>query len=139
MVSQTRRMRFVYAACFAALLVVEVLIALFVHDRFIRPYGGDVLVTALICCFMRIFFVSGVPLLPLWVFLFAAAVEIGQYFDIVSRLGLDGCPVLSVALGNTFSPADLICYGAGCLLFFIAERLIRRRGKSLFADISKED
>lgn len=121
--------RIVYGAAFAAVLAAEVLIALFVRDDFIRPYGGDILVTVLICCFVRIFFVSGIPLLPLWVFMFAAAVEIGQYFDMVHLLGLEGCPFLSTALGSTFSAADLLCYAAGCLLFFAAERLLTRHRK----------
>ena len=34
--------RAVYAAIALALLVVEVLIALFVNDGFVRPYLGDV-------------------------------------------------------------------------------------------------
>lgn len=36
--------RIMYAAAFLILLAAEVLIALFVRDRFIRPYGGDILV-----------------------------------------------------------------------------------------------
>jgi len=123
---QNTRLRLCYAAAFAVILVIDVLIALFVRDRFIRPYGGDVLVTVLICCFARIFFVNGHRLLPLWVFLFAAAVEVGQYFDFVNLLGLEDITVLRIALGSTFSPADLICYAAGCLLFFAAELLLRR-------------
>ena len=117
------KLRLCYAAAFVLLFAVEVLIALFVHDDFIRPYGGDILVTMLICCFARIFFVSGAKLLPLWVFLFAAAVEVGQYFDFVRLLGLEDIPILSIALGSTFSFADILCYGAGCLLFLLAETL----------------
>ena len=119
--------RTVYAAAFILLLTVEVLIALFVRDRFIRPYGGDILVTVLICCFMRIIFPLRAPLLPLWVFLFAAAVEVGQYFDFVSLLGLEDITVLRIALGSTFSFADLLCYAAGCALFYLAERFFRRK------------
>lgn len=37
------------------LFVIEVLIALFVHDNFIRPYVGDVLVVILIYCFVKSF------------------------------------------------------------------------------------
>lgn len=125
--TETLRARLGYAAAFLPLLATEVLIALFVHDDFIRPYGGDVLVTVLICCFARIFFVRGARLLPLWVFLFAAAVEIGQYYDFVALLGLQDIAVLRIALGSTFSPADLLCYAAGCLLFYLAEQVILRK------------
>lgn len=37
-----------YLTAFVILLMVEICIALFVHDRFIRPYVGDVLVTVLL-------------------------------------------------------------------------------------------
>ncbi|MCW5910752.1 MAG: DUF2809 domain-containing protein [Cyclobacteriaceae bacterium] len=38
-----------------AIFIAEVLIALFVHDSFIRPYVGDVLVVILIYCFVKSF------------------------------------------------------------------------------------
>ena len=117
-----------YAIAFLLILVLEILIALFVRDSFIRPYGGDVLVTVLLCCFCRIFFPRGIRLLPLYVFLFAAAVEIGQYFGIVHLLGLSGNPFFRTLIGTTFSAADLVCYGVGCHLFFAAEAFLRHAG-----------
>ena len=119
--------RLPYAAAFVLLLAVEVLIALFVRDAFIRPYGGDILVTVLICCFVRIFFPEKIKLLPLWVFLFAAAVEAGQYFDYVTLLGLGDIEFFRILMGTSFSVADILCYGAGCLLFWLAEFLGKRR------------
>lgn len=124
--SKNNRLRLGYAAAFAAVLVIEVLIALFVRDDFIRPYGGDILVTVLICCFGRIFFPTGAKLLPLWVFLFAAAVEIGQYFDFVTLLGLGDSTFFRILLGSTFSWADIVCYGIGSILFFVAEWILVR-------------
>ena len=115
--------RGIYAAAFVLLLIVEVLIALFVRDRFIRPYGGDILVTVLICCFVRIFFPKKIKLLPLLVFLFAAAVEVGQYFDYVTLLGLGEIEFFRILLGTSFSVADIFCYGAGGLLFWAVEWL----------------
>ena len=113
--------RCIYALAFLVILAVEVLIALFVKDRFIRPYGGDILVTVLICCFGRIFFPDKVRLLPLWVFIFALAVEVGQYFDFVALLGLGDIAFFRILLGSTFSLADIICYGAGCLIFALTD------------------
>ena len=121
--------RGIYAIAFVLLLVTEVLIALFVRDRFIRPYGGDILVTVLICCFVRIFFPERIKLLPLLVFLFAAAVEVGQYFDFVAVLGLGESRFFRILLGSTFSWADLICYGIGCGLFFVTEGILKRGKK----------
>ena len=37
-----KKPKFIYAFLFFAVFIVEVLIALFVHDSFIRPFGGDI-------------------------------------------------------------------------------------------------
>ena len=121
-----RHLRAGYAVGFAGIFFTELLIALFVRDDFIRPYGGDVLVTVLICCFLRIFFPCGVRLLPVWVFLFAAAVEVGQFFDFVSLMGLGDTAFFRILLGSTFSWADLVCYAVGCALFRGIENAVRQ-------------
>ena len=121
-----KKARIVYAISFFSLLLIEVLIALFVRDQFIRPYGGDILVTILICCFVRIFLPKGVRGLPIYVMLLATAVEIGQYFHYVELLGLSDSKFFSILLGTSFSFYDLLCYGAGCVIFCIAEKLLHR-------------
>lgn len=122
-----KKRRIIYALLFLSVLLAEILIALFVKDAFVRPYVGDMLVTVLICCFLRIFFPSGVKLLPVYVFIFASAVEAGQYFDIVKLLGLEGNRFISVLLGRTFSVVDIFCYAIGCLAFFGTEILLKRK------------
>ena len=119
-------LRTIYALLFGGLLLIEIGIALFVHDAFIRPYVGDVLVTLLLCCLFRVFVPQGVRLLPLYVFLFSAAVEIGQYFDMVKLPGLESHAFLSVLLGRTFSVHDLLCYAIGCLLFVAIDHILYR-------------
>ena len=119
------KIRGIYAAVFFAILIIEVLIALFVRDSFIRPYGGDVLVTVLLCTAVRIVIPGGIRWFPLGVYLFSALVEVGQYFDYVSLLGLDNVAFFRILMGTTFSVADLICYGVGCLLFFAGETTIQ--------------
>lgn len=108
--------RLKYLAAFILMFAVEVLIALFVHDGFVRPYLGDVFVVILIYFFVRIFFPEGIRLLPLYIFLFAVAVEVLQYFDFVDMIGLGENRIARVILGTTFSFADIVCYAAGCLL-----------------------
>ena len=73
----------------------EVFIGLFVHDGFIRPFMGDVLVVILIYTFIRIFIPEKIRLLPLFIFIFAAGVETLQYFRIVEALGLQDNRILS--------------------------------------------
>lgn len=118
--------RISYALITLGLLAVEVLIALFVHDKFIRPYIGDVLVTVLICTFLRIFIPKGVKLLPLYVFIFAAGVEVLQYFRIVEVLGLSDNRFFSILIGSVFDVKDIVCYGVGCVAVFVVEKIIQK-------------
>ena len=113
--------RIIYAICFITLFLTEVYIALYVHDDFIRPYIGDVLVTALICCFCRILFPKGVKLLPLYVLIFSFLVETAQYFSLITILGLQNNTLACVIIGTSFSHIDLICYAVGILLFWATE------------------
>ena len=112
--------RIFYFLIFLVLLAIEVYIALFVRDAFIRPYGGDLLVTVLLCCLCRAVLPQCKPALP--VFLLAAVVEWTQWLGLVEMLGLQGT-VFAILMGTSFSWIDLLCYGAGCLLFAGAELL----------------
>lgn len=118
--------RLIALCAFLAVLGVEILIALYVHDRFVRPYIGDVLVVVVIYCFLRIFLPEGYPWLPGAVFVFAAAVEILQYFRLVEMLGLQGSVFWRTVLGSTYDPKDILCYGIGCALLAIYERVSHR-------------
>lgn len=125
MVEIKNRLRIIYGILFLVILITEICIALFVRDNFIRPYVGDMLVTVLICCFMRVVFPVKVKAMPVYVFLFSALVEIGQYFDFVKLLGLDDNLFISTLLGRTFSFADLICYAVGCAAFAVFDYIIK--------------
>jgi len=101
------------------------LLYLRVHFRLVRPYIGDVLVTTLIYCFCRIIIPKGVRALPIYVFAFATVVEVAQYFDIVKLFGMEENKFISVVIGRTFSFGDLICYAAGCVVFFAVDYVIK--------------
>ena len=66
------------------LFLVEVLIALLVHDRIVRPYVGDYLVVILIYCTVKAFFDTPIVSTTISVLLFAFAIEILQYFHLVN-------------------------------------------------------
>jgi len=116
--------RVAYGIATVVLFIIELLIALFVHDDFIRPYVGDVLVVVLLYTFVRIFLPEGVRLLPLYIFLFAAGVEVLQYFRIVEVLGLSDNRILSVVIGSVFDRKDIACYGVGCVLLMIITEVL---------------
>ena len=116
-----RKKRVAYGIATLVLFIIELLIALFVHDEFIRPYVGDVLVVLLLYTFVRIFLPEGVRLLPLYIFLFAAGVEVLQYFRIAEVLGLSDNRILSVVIGSVFDVKDIVCYGVGCVVLGVYE------------------
>ena len=118
--------RIAYGIAAAILLITEVLIALYVHDSFIRPYIGDVLVVIVIYTFIRIFIPERCRLLPLWVFLFAVGVEMLQFVHIVELLGLKDNRFFSLLVGSVFDIKDIICYAAGCLLLGGYELFIQK-------------
>lgn len=130
MILQNQRKRRVsYAIIFIILLAIEVLIALFVHDIFIRPYVGDVLVVIVIYAGVRIVIPAGCKPLPIYIFLFAATVEVLQYFNLVQMLGLADSVFLRTLIGSVFDIKDIICYGIGCIILGIYEWKIK--GKKL--------
>lgn len=105
------------------LFLVEVCIALFIKDRFIRPYVGDFLVVILIYCFIRSFFKAPVFKTALDVMVFAFAIEGLQYINLVKILGLQHSKLASVVLGNSFSWMDMITYVLGVGFILACEKL----------------
>jgi uncharacterized membrane protein YfcA len=110
-----------YIIVFLILFAVEVYIAVYVHDSFIRPYLGDVLVVILIYCALRGVNPNKPSYLSLYVFVFAVAVEVSQYFKLVKLLGLERNRFVSIILGTSFSWLDILCYTAGCLLLLVLD------------------
>jgi|GEM_PF-1362870 len=127
--------RLPYILAFIVLLLAEIYIGLFVRDRFIRPYFGDVLVTALLCCLVRAVYPKGLRLLPVYVFAFSVVVEVTQYFDLVKLLGWENNAFISTLMGRSFSWKDILCYAVGCAAFWAVEALCRRRRKPLYLEL----
>ena len=112
------------------LFLIEVLIALFVHDKFVRPYLGDVLVVILIYCFVKSFLKSPPTLTAIWVLLFAFFIELLQYFNFVEIIGLQESRLARTVIGNSFSWEDLIAYAVGTAITLCFEGIIGKK-KSL--------
>ena len=104
------------------LFITEVLIALFVHDQFIRPYIGDFLVVILIYCFVKSFLNTPVVPTALGVLVFAYTVELLQYFRIVELLGLQHSKAARIIIGSSFEWQDLLAYTLGILVVVLVEK-----------------
>jgi hypothetical protein len=104
------------------LFAIEVLIALFVHDNFVRPYVGDVLVVILIYCFIKSFLNLPEFVLALGVLLFAFAIELLQYIKIVNILGLEKSNLARTVMGTSFAWLDMLAYVVGVGLVLLVEK-----------------
>lgn len=120
-----------YFLGFIILLVIEILIAKYVQDDFIRPYLGDFLVVILIYCFLMA--VSNISIAKglLIVLLFSFAVEFFQLINIVKVLQYQPPKIIMIVLGSSFSAWDLLAYVLGLSVCFLMEysrnRAISRR------------
>ena len=125
-----KRNRIIYACLCLFLVIVEVLIGLFVHDSFVRPYLGDVIIVIVLYCFVRIFVPEKFAFLPAAIFIFAAGVEFLQGMNIADRLGIQ-LQLLRTIIGTVCDMGDIYCYAAGCILIGIYEivRHFYRKGK----------
>ncbi len=104
----------------------EVLIALFVRDGFIRPYVGDVLVVMFIFFAIRSIWPVDTMPLAIGVLCFAVAVEATQALGLIRLLGWSDNTLAMVVLGNTFQWGDLFCYLIGCIVSLCIVRILPR-------------
>ena len=113
--------KFKYVVGFMILLLIEILIARFVNDDFIRPYLGDFLVVILLYCFLmaisRISVLKGLII----VLLFSFAVEFFQLINIVKVLQYQPPKVVMIVLGSSFSVWDLLAYSLGIITCYFIE------------------
>ena len=110
-----------YLVLFISLFFIEVVIAFYVHDDFIRPYFGDVLVVILIYCFLMSFLTISKFKVALFVLVLAFFVEFAQYFNFVTHLGLQDSKLANIVIGNSFALEDLFSYVAGFVVIIMAE------------------
>jgi hypothetical protein len=111
-----------YFLCTILLLGIEVFIALFIHDRIIRPHIGDLLVVILIYCFVKSFFNISVYSAAFGVLVFSYVVEALQYIEIVKLLGMNHSHSARVIIGTSFSWIDIIAYTVGVTIVLFFEK-----------------
>jgi hypothetical protein len=111
----------------SALLALEVLIALYLHDKIIRPYVGDVLAPVFLYCLVRSIFVASPKRAAAWVLAISFLLEFLQYIHFLEILGWQHIRWVRIVLGNHFEWADLLAYTGGVALVLWAEQLLQAR------------
>lgn len=115
-----------YALLTLLVFAIEVLIALYVRDRFVRPYLGDTLAVILVYLGLRAVLRIGVVAAAATAFAVAVAVELGQLIGLVHLLGLSHSPIARTVLGMGFEAWDFVAYAAGAGIAVLAEAARRR-------------
>ena len=113
------KINYKYLISFIILFMIEVIIALFINDKIIRPYIGDILVIILMYTFIRSFIKKPIKFLSIYLFVFATVVEIIQYLKILELIGLQNNKILSIILGSTFDIKDVLCYLIGGIILLV--------------------
>ncbi|WP_191859334.1 ribosomal maturation YjgA family protein [Hanstruepera ponticola] len=116
-----------YFACFAFLLAVEILIALFLKNGFIRHTFGDFLVVILMYCFIKSFFNLKTTLVAFGVLLFAYGVEFLQMTSMLEALNFQNNQFAKIVLGTTFHISDLVAYTIGVMFVILVEISIDKK------------
>lgn len=119
--SRNRHSRRRYGIAFTLLLLTEVCIALFVRDRFVRPYVGDALVAPLVYCFVQTLLRARPLPVAAGTFLFCCLVEILQAAGFAGHIGAEHNGALGTLVGRTFDWGDILAYAAGCAAVLLAE------------------
>ena len=105
-------------------LILEIYIALYVRDDFIRPYVGDTLAVILVYCALRI-----IPVMTVFRAAFASlsigiAIELAQLAGMTRWFGLGDNKLAQIILGGVFDFHDIAAYGVGACLAAIGDRLV---------------
>ena len=115
-----------YAAAAMAILLVEVGIALFVRDRLVRPYGGDVLAVLGVYLFARAVTRWRWPVALAAALGVAVLVEVGQAMGVLAMVGLERVSVARTVMGTGFDWLDFVAYALGGLIVTVVERARER-------------
>lgn len=104
-----------------ALLLIEIAIALFVNDAFLRPIGGDFLVVLLLYTTVRgLTRFKFYPVL-IGVLLFCYLIEALQYVNFIELIGWHKITIARVVMGTYFSWVDMLAYTFGALFIAFVE------------------
>ncbi len=103
------------------LFTVEICIALFVHDRIVRPYVGDLLVVILLYCFVKSFIKISIWKAAIGVLIYAYVIEVLQALKLIYWHGLQHNKIARTIIGISFQWLDLLAYTVGIVIVLVLE------------------
>ncbi len=107
------KVKYLLVSC--VILILEITIALFVNDQFIRPIFGDYLASILVFYLLATFLKTDLNKIAILSLLISYTIEFLQYIHILEFLHLDKIKILNILLGNSFSWTDMLAYTLGIM------------------------
>lgn len=101
------------------LLIVEILIAIYAKDDFIRPILGDYLASILLCCIFATFLKISINKIAFITLLISYFIEGLQYIKILDLLNLKQFTLLEIIFGTSSSWTDMLAYTLGILTILL--------------------
>lgn len=111
-----------YMVATAIILSIEIFIALYVNDQFVRPFLGDTLAVILVYCFIKIIIRDRVLMVAALSLCIAFLIEILQATNFIEFIGLEDNKLARIVMGTSFSWGDILAYIAGAVLIIIFDR-----------------
>jgi hypothetical protein len=107
------KIKYLIVSC--VVLIIEITIALFVNDQFIRPIFGDYLASIQVFYLLATFLKTDLNKIAILSLLISYTIEFLQLLHILELLHLDKIKILNVLLGNSFSWTDMLANTLGIM------------------------
>jgi hypothetical protein len=104
-----------YLIISCSILIIEITIALFINDQFIRPIFGDYLASILVFYILATFLKTDLNKIAILSLFISYTIEFLQYINILELLHLDKIKILNILIGNSFSWTDMLAYTLGIM------------------------
>ncbi len=112
---------------FIVLFCIEVIIAIYIKQGFIRVVFGDFLVVIMLYYFFKSFIQTRSIYIALFVLFIAYLIEFLQFIDILSILNYKKNAIVNIILGTTFNIKDIIAYTLGIATIILIENRLKLR------------
>ncbi|WP_033959034.1 DUF2809 domain-containing protein [Psychroserpens jangbogonensis] len=111
----------VYLILTIIILLLEICIAAFLTEGFIRHTFGDFLAVILLYCGIRTFIEANPIYIAISVLAFAFIIEFAQLYNMLDYLNLRQYKLVTIILGSTFHVSDLVAYAFGTITILLID------------------